>query len=59
MSSKAVGRFWTISPLNASLLCVKLRLSKASELMGRDMEMGGDIFTIETSFETMHVFWSR
>jgi len=27
--------------------------------MGRDMEMGGNIFTIETSFETMHVFWSR
>ena len=29
------------------------------ERMGRDMEMSGDIFTIETSFETMHVFWSR
>ncbi|SEL14280.1 antirestriction protein ArdA [Nitrosovibrio tenuis] len=29
------------------------------ERMGRDMEMGGDIFTIDPSFETVHVFWSR
>ena len=29
------------------------------ERMGRDMEMGGDIFTLETGFETVHVFWSR
>ena len=26
--------------------------------MGRDMEYGGDIFTIETGFEEIHVFWS-
>jgi antirestriction protein len=29
------------------------------ERMGRDMEMGGDIFTIETGFETVHLLWSR
>jgi antirestriction protein len=29
------------------------------ERMGRDMEMSGDIFTLETNFETVHVFWSR
>jgi antirestriction protein len=28
------------------------------ERMGRDMEMNGDIFTIETSFEEIHVFWN-
>ena len=27
--------------------------------MGRDMEMSGDIFTLETRFEEVHVFWSR
>ena len=27
--------------------------------MGRDMELGGDIYTIEISFEQVHVFWSR
>ena len=29
------------------------------QAMGRDMEMSGDIFTIETGFEQLHVFWSR
>ena len=29
------------------------------ERMGRDMEMSGDVFTIETSFEEVHVFWSH
>ena len=29
------------------------------ERMGRDMEMSGDIFTLETGLETVHVFWSR
>lgn len=29
------------------------------ERMGRDMEMSGDIFVIETGFERVHVFWSR
>lgn len=29
------------------------------ERMGRDMEMSGDIFTLETGFQTVHVFWSR
>jgi len=28
------------------------------ERMGRDMELSGDIFTIETGFEEVHVFWS-
>ena len=27
--------------------------------MGRDMELGGDVFTIETGFEETHVFWAR
>ncbi len=29
------------------------------ECMGRDMEMSGDIFTIETSFDKVHIFWNR
>jgi len=29
------------------------------ERMGRDMEMSGNIFVIETGFERVHVFWSR
>jgi len=29
------------------------------EAMGRDMELGGDIFTIETAFEQVHIFWNR
>ncbi len=28
------------------------------ESMGRDMALGGDVFTIELGFETLHVFWS-
>ena len=27
--------------------------------MARDMEYGGDLFTLETSFEQVHVFWNR
>lgn len=26
--------------------------------MARDMEMSGDVFTIETGFEVVHVFWT-
>lgn len=26
---------------------------------GRDMELNGDVFTIETSYSQVHVFWSR
>ena len=29
------------------------------ERMGRDMELSGDIFTIETGYEEIHIFWSR
>ena len=29
------------------------------ERMGRDMELGGDIFTIETAHDEVHVFWSH
>lgn len=29
------------------------------ERMGRDLEMGGDIFTVQTTFDEVHVFWSR
>lgn len=28
------------------------------ERMARDMELNGDIFTVETGFEDVHVFWS-
>ncbi|WP_044874631.1 antirestriction protein ArdA [Pseudomonas sp. LFM046] len=27
--------------------------------MARDMEIGGDVFTLETGFEQVHVFWNR
>ncbi len=29
------------------------------ERMGRDMELSGDVYTIETGFEEVHVFWSH
>lgn len=29
------------------------------EGMGRDMELGGDVFTIETSDDMVHVFWNH
>ena len=29
------------------------------EAMGRDMEINGDLFTVETGFEAVHVFWVR
>jgi len=29
------------------------------DAMGRDMELGGDVYTLETSFEQVHIFWSR
>lgn len=28
------------------------------ERMGRDMEMGGDIFTIQTAHDEVHIFWN-
>jgi hypothetical protein len=27
--------------------------------MARDMEYSGDVFTLETSVEQVHVFWNR
>ena len=27
--------------------------------LGRDMELNGDVFTIETGFEHVHIFWNR
>ena len=29
------------------------------QAMGRDMELSGDILTIETGFEQIHIFWTR
>ena len=29
------------------------------EKMGRDMELGGDVFTIETGYEEVHIFWNH
>jgi antirestriction protein len=29
------------------------------ERMVRDMELGGDIFTIETGYQEVHIFWSH
>lgn len=29
------------------------------ERMGRDMEMSGDIFTIQTAHDEVHIFWNR
>ena len=29
------------------------------EKMGRDMELSGDIFTIETGYQEVHVFWNH
>lgn len=29
------------------------------ERMGRDMDLNGDIFTIETGYETVHIFWNH
>ncbi|PCI97248.1 MAG: antirestriction protein [Alphaproteobacteria bacterium] len=29
------------------------------EKMGRDMELNGDVFTIETGYEEVHIFWNN
>lgn len=29
------------------------------DAMGRDMELSGDLFTIETGFNQVHIFWAR
>ncbi|MCF6253075.1 MAG: antirestriction protein ArdA [Methylococcaceae bacterium] len=29
------------------------------ERMGCDMEMGGDIFTVETGYQEVHIFWAH
>ena len=29
------------------------------ERMARDMELGGDVFTIETGYEEVHIFWNH
>lgn len=29
------------------------------EAMARDMELNGDVFTIQTGFEAVHIFWNR
>ena len=29
------------------------------ERMGRDLELGGDVFTIETGYQEVHIFWSH
>lgn len=29
------------------------------ERMGRDMELSGDIYTIETAYDEVHIFWSH
>ena len=29
------------------------------EKMGRDMELSGDIYTIETAHDEVHIFWSH
>ncbi len=29
------------------------------EKMGRDMELGGDVFTIETGYQEVHIFWNH
>jgi len=29
------------------------------EKMGRDIELSGDIFTIETGYQEVHIFWSH
>lgn len=29
------------------------------ERMGRDMELGGDVFTIETAHDEVHIFWNH
>lgn len=29
------------------------------ERMGRDMEVGGEIFTVETGYQEVHIFWAH
>lgn len=29
------------------------------ERMGRDMDLNGDVFTIEAGYETVHIFWNH
>ena len=36
-----------------------VRLYVDYDAMGRDLELGGDLFTVRTDFQSVHVFWSR
>ncbi len=29
------------------------------EAMARDLELNGDLFTVETGFKEVHIFWSH
>jgi antirestriction protein len=29
------------------------------EAMGRDLELGGDVFTIEIGYQEVHIFWNH
>ena len=35
-----------------------VRLYVDYDAMGRDLELGGDVFTVRTSFDAVHVFWT-
>ena len=36
-----------------------VRLYVDYDAMGRDLELSGDLFTVRTDFQSVHVFWSR
>jgi hypothetical protein len=40
-------------------LCVPYQPIQGFKQMAQDWEMSGDIFTIETAHDEVHVFWNR
>ncbi len=56
---KAVSEFAEQLTEETTEIPEKLSYYIAYNRMGRDMELNGDIYTIETSFEEVHIFWAH
>lgn len=56
---KSLGHFAAELTEDSSDVPVHLALYIDYDAMGRDMELSGDIFTIQTGFECVDVFWAR
>ena len=56
---KSVGEFTEMITTDTTTLPDNLSFYIDYDRMGRDMAMSGDIFTIETGYQELHIFWSH